>query len=399
MSEVVPINNYRTKTSAAGQLAGYTLQYFRALLRLLQCEIDEAVSVERLGDVSVHKNDGQLLLEEDKSSITDNPASDLSIDLWKTLYNWIQFLVESNTDVSKCRFVLYVLSPVAPRPLLDKFNAVRNQKTANDAILEATTIIANSSSKEIARYANAVLEKNRKIFQQLLMRLDVETNEREIEIEEEIRNQLRKYSIQENRLDELKNHYLGWLITRINGDIRANNCPIIYKDEFLKENMAFVNSIRSNSLVDYSSSDRPTEEELAAEAVSDKVYVKQLQAIEIGQAKMIQACSDYLRVSINRQQWIENELISPEEADEFESKLCSAYEREKERIELEASDSDDVKKGRLLLNACEGQQVRISDRDPVDRTIPGTYHHLSDDRRVGWHPKWKSLFCKGEKNI
>jgi hypothetical protein len=49
-----------------------------------------------------------------------------------------------------------------------------------------------------------------------------------------------------------------------------------------------------------------------------------------------------------------------------------------------------------LLHACEGQQIKIAERDPVDRTIPGTYHHLSDDCRVGWHPQWESMFKTGD---
>ena len=220
------------------------------------------------------------------------------------------------------------------------------------------------------------------------------TTKREQDIDEEITKELLGAMFPENRLDEIKKHYLGWLITRITGDIREKKCPIIYKEEFVKENQAFANSIRSRSLVDYSLSNQPSEEELAEEAISDKVYVRQLQAIAVDQTKMIRACSDYYRASINRQMWIEKELVSPEAADEFEAKLCSAYEHEKERIELENGGLNDVQRGRLLLNACEGQQVRISDRDPVDRTIPGTYHHLSDDLRLGWHPSWENMFCK-----
>ena len=118
----------------------------------------------------------------------------------------------------------------------------------------------------------------------------------------------------------------------------------------------------------------------------------------IGKEKMIRACSDYFRAGINRHEWIERALISVEEADEFERKLYSAYEGEKERIDLECFGLSDIDKGRLLLNACERQQVKIADRDPVDRTIPGTYHHLSDDLRLGWHPKWEDMFCTQEEN-
>jgi len=398
MNDPTSAQNCSRDTSAAGQLVGYTLQYVRALLRLLQCKIGEAVSVEHLSDVTVHQNDGQLILEEDKSSINGNPVGDLSVNLWKTLYNWVSFLADSNTDVARCRFVLCVVSPIAPRSLLDAFASVKDKKSANVAIQKARKSVDTSSSKEIARYAQVVLHEHRSIFQQLLMRLEVSTNKNEEEIEGEIRNLLKGYMFPAARLDEIRNHFLSWLMTRICREIRDKRCPIIYKEEFVHENRAFVNSIRSQSLVDYSSSNHPNKEVLAEEAVSDKMYVKQLQAIKVGKEKMIRACSDYYRAGINRHEWIERELISVEEADEFEKKLYSAYEGEKERINLEFLGLSDIDKGQRLLNACERQQVRIADRDPVDRTIPGTYHHLSNDLRLGWHPKWEDMFCTQEEN-
>ena len=398
MNDSTSAQNRSRDTGAAGQLVGYTLQYVRALLRLLQCKLGEAVSIEHLSDVSVHLNGGQLILEEDKSSINGNPVGDLSVNLWKTLYNWVSFLADSNTDIARCRFVLCVVSPIAPRSLLNTFAAVKDKKSAYGAIQKARKKVDNSSSKEIARYAQVVLHEQRSIFQQLLMRLEVSTNKNEEEIEKEIRDLLIGAMFPAARLDEIRNHFHSWLMTRICREIRDRRCPIIYKEEFVQENRAFVNSIRSQSLVDYSSSNHPNKEELAEEAVSDKMYVKQLQAIKVDKEKMIRACSDYFRAGINRHEWIERELISIEEADEFEEKLYSAYEGEKESIDLEFCGLSDIDKGRRLLNACERQQVRIADRDPVDRTIPGTYHHLSNDLRLGWHPKWKDMFCTQEEN-
>ena len=386
------------KSTASGQLAGYTVQYFRALLHLLRCEIGESVSIEHLGDVAVFQNDGRLLMEEDKSSINDNPVGDLSSDLWKTLYNWIQFLVDANVKVANCHFLLYVVSPFAPRSLLAKFSSANNQKSVNEAIQKAKQTVETSSSAEIRHYAKVVLEDNIKLFRQILLNFEVVTNESEREIVSEIMNAIRSFSmIPENRLEEVKNHYLGWVVNKIIDEIRNKNCPIIDKDEFVRQNLAFINHVRRGSLVDYSLSNQPTQEELEVEALSDKNYIKQLQAIDISREKMIDACSDYFRAGINRHTWIENELISPEEADEFEAKLCSAYKLEKDRIDLEEEGADDKRKGRLLLNACERQQIKIADMDPVDRTIPGTYHHLSDDLKLGWHPQWHSLFF-GERS-
>lgn len=77
-------------TEVPGQLFGYTLQYPRAYLRLLQIPKDASVCIEEIGDVGIYYSDGNKLAEEDKSTIRNvNPVSNKSENLWKTFYNWI----------------------------------------------------------------------------------------------------------------------------------------------------------------------------------------------------------------------------------------------------------------------------------------------------------------------
>jgi hypothetical protein len=66
---MLPQQNFHVNSTAPGQLAGYTVQYFRALHRLLQCRPGESVSIEHIGDVAVNQPGGKIVLEEDKSSI------------------------------------------------------------------------------------------------------------------------------------------------------------------------------------------------------------------------------------------------------------------------------------------------------------------------------------------
>ena len=232
------------------------------------------------------------------------------------------------------------------------------------------------------------------MFRDLVLRLEIQSVKAEEDIEEDIRNILRGWVIPENRLDEIKNHCLAWLIAKILSDIRRGRTPIIEHNDFRKENEAFFKEFRSGILADYSKGLLPDDNALAAEGQSDKVYVRQLQAIAVSDSKMMQACSDFYKAAINRHEWIERGLISPEAAEEFEGKLCSAFKNARERIELTNADADEVQKGKILLNTCEGRQERLAGLDVADRTIPGIYHHLSDDLRVGWHPRWESLFHK-----
>jgi hypothetical protein len=75
---------------APGQYLGYSLQVNRLLWHLLEAKPGSAVSLEVLGDVAVRSPSGDLTVEELKSRTTKaNPVSDRSVDLWKTIGNWV----------------------------------------------------------------------------------------------------------------------------------------------------------------------------------------------------------------------------------------------------------------------------------------------------------------------
>ena len=81
-------------SEARGQLLGYSLQFPRALLRLLECSPGDAIGIEIMGDVSKFLPGGTVLSEEDKSSISGNALTDKSVNLWKTFYNWSKLIIK-----------------------------------------------------------------------------------------------------------------------------------------------------------------------------------------------------------------------------------------------------------------------------------------------------------------
>ena len=316
----------------------------------------------------------------------------MSLNLWKTFRNWILYLKESKTNVDRCHFVLYVVAPSGKRTLLEAFSKATTPSAATRAIAKARDIVSKSASQDIMAYARIVLEENRTMFRDVICRLDVQSVDSEVMIEEKIRDVFRSWLISDTRLDESKNHCLGWLISKIVTEIRQHRTPIIEYDDFRRQNSAFFKEVRSGTLIDFSKDQMPDEATLADEGRSDKVYVRQLQAIEVSGEKMMRACSDYYKAEINRQMWIDKEMVSQDAAKDFEGRLCSAYENERERLELSPLDADDIQKGKLLLNACERRQERLAGMDVVDRFIPGTYHHLADECKLGWHPQWRAMF-------
>jgi hypothetical protein len=93
------------ESNAPGQLLGYVLQLPRALCHLLKGGPGDIVCVELLGDVATRSSSGETISEEDKSSISGNPLTDRSSNLWKTFSNWIDAVNEGilNASTTKTR--------------------------------------------------------------------------------------------------------------------------------------------------------------------------------------------------------------------------------------------------------------------------------------------------------
>lgn len=96
------------KTAAAGQYLGYSLQQLRLCHHLLKAPDGDTVSLEYLDDIAVHRSDGTLLLEQSKSALSGNPASDRAEDLWKSFANWADLCVSKTIDPKTTDFRLYV---------------------------------------------------------------------------------------------------------------------------------------------------------------------------------------------------------------------------------------------------------------------------------------------------
>src|SRR4051812_32187398 len=98
----------KTKNSVPGQYLGYALQPVRLCFHLLDAPHDALVSLEHIDDVAVHYACGAHLLEQSKSALSGNPASDRSVDLWKALANWADLCVAGTVPLTTTTFRYFV---------------------------------------------------------------------------------------------------------------------------------------------------------------------------------------------------------------------------------------------------------------------------------------------------
>jgi hypothetical protein len=121
--------------SAAGPALGYLAQVDYALLAALERMDDEddfAVSIETLDDIVFHDagSDDATDKWQTKHTIDQTRSlSDASIDLWKTLHNWIAEPGETRT-----RLVLLAVAPAGPTAALLRTGPDRDVRGAQQRL-------------------------------------------------------------------------------------------------------------------------------------------------------------------------------------------------------------------------------------------------------------------------
>jgi hypothetical protein len=160
-----PVQALKALATAAPQALGYSLQYTRLTVMLLEAPAGTACSLEVLDDVEASAPDGRKLLVQSKSALGDNPVSDRAISLWKSLYNWLRLIEHALVNPQQTTFELYV-SRKAEGKIVRSFHSAQTTEQARTALASARENLwgkrplfqlRKSLPKDLARYANAVL--------------------------------------------------------------------------------------------------------------------------------------------------------------------------------------------------------------------------------------------------
>lgn len=378
------------KSNAPGQLLGYALQFPRALYHLLKCGPGEAVSVEVLGDVATLTLEGGVIAEEDKSSIVGNPITDRSIDLWKTFSNWIIAIKNDDLDVIKTKFVLYS-NQSGREGIAAGFSSAQNRIEAQEVIDSAKEKLEDiKPGHDIWKYYDFVVNENEDLLLKVIERFELQIGSGVGY--EEVRYELLKNRVVKSQLEFFLEVLGGWLQKEIMTKIAKREPAIIYWEDFNKQFLVQFTRAHSRELIDFTIQITYEDEIIQNLVQTHPIYLKQLEEVNVTDEEIIEAVSDYLRADVNREKWIESEIIDEFVAKEFEEKLKKYWRNRKKSIGLAYKNLNDDEQGQLLLAECQSKTVLIRNMNPPSSTIAGTYHALADETLLGWHPNWEEKF-------
>lgn len=381
-------------SNAPGQFLGYAIQFPRVLFHLLEAGPGDIVCVEVLGDVATLTADGHLESEEDKSSINNNPLTDKSTDLWKTFYNWITDINSGVINIHKTTFILY--SNKSGRPgIVNTFNSATSKQEAENAILIAKDKLKDINKNHgIWKYYNVVVNQNEGLLVKVIQNF-------ELQIGfgagfDDIQKALVRKHLPIHQIPFVLKSISGWLQKELTEIIAAGQPARVKWEDFDRQVKVLFDRARRLELIDFTLQEPIDDSDIRQQVKIHPCYLQQLDAIECDADDIIEAVSDFLRAKVNRDKWIENEIIDEDIASDFQVKLLLFWGNQKKKIELTERNLSKNKQGYLLLLECKNRQETIRDMHPPSSTIAGTYHALADEIVLGWHPDWKQLIKKGK---
>ena len=379
-------------SDAPGQFLGFTLQIPRALFHLLNGYPGDVVCVEVNGDVLKTSVDGDVISEEDKSSVNSNPLTNKSTDLWKTFFNWITAINNGQLEIEKTVFLLYT-NKSGNAGIVDSFHLSKNKIEALKAISDAKIILKDIDKKhDIWKFYDFVMNNNEDMLAKIIQKFELQIGNGAGY--EEVERELLRMHINMNKIQLMIDGLTGWVQKELTTKIAAKELSMIKWQEFHNRFSVLLDRIRSSELIDFTNQNTFKEGDIQQHVKIKPCYLQQLDAIGASGDDMVEAVSNFLRAKVNRDKWIENELIDEEVADDFQKKLTSFWGNTQTRIEITEKNLSEKERGLLLLSDCKNRQETIRDMSLPSSTIAGTYHALADEPILGWHPNWKLLFKK-----
>jgi len=380
------------KSNAPGQFLGYSIQLPRALYHLLKSGPGDAVCIEGLGDVTTLTSDSCVIAEEDKSSITSNPLTDRSTNLWKTFSNWIEAINCGDLDVGKTKFILYC-NQSGSHGIVDEFNSAQNQLEAKNAIDYAKAELNDTKPEhDIWKYYNFVVNQHETLLLDVIERFELQVGNGAGY--DEVRNEIKVKLVPDNQIEFIMDNLSGWLLKEIIEKIKSRKLAVVSWDDFSRQFLVLIERIRKRELLDFTRVYPLSNEEVQKQVKIDPLYLRQLDVIGSSDDELIEAVIDFLKANTNRYEWIERGIIDEDIASDFESKLSTFWKNQRKRIKLTQSKLSEEEQGQLLYTDCKSRQETIREMSPPESTIAGTYHTLANEPVIGWHPNWDKLLSK-----
>ena len=396
-AKTAAVSQRRTpKRQVPGQALGYSVQFTRAVIRLLDSPAGASVTFEKIDDIGVVTTAGQTTAEQSKSVVsTHNPLADRAVAWWKTLASWVEAVAEQELRVDSTEFVLFVSRNVRGG---DIFGPIESATTiaagqsalehAKKALLgDATDLKGARLSKALRPFVETVFNADEDLVAKIVAKVSVIRGggSATASVEESLKRAL----VPVDLIRDVRDHAIGWVKRTIDEQLERGTGATVAVDEFRAELTAYIR--RHDQRTVLVSAARVSTAEAEAEASAARPYLRQLDFIGFDFDAKVKEARRFLSAAADRSNWATRGYVHAESFTELEDTLVHQWENKRRIRLLEDRARAETDTGALIFSDCSMHNATLQGLDVPPHFVPGSYHALSDSRRVGWHPRFEAL--------
>lgn len=385
-----------SKFSAADAALGYAYQVRCALLYSLihaRNDIDFEVGIETLDDVTFTTTGGEPieLLQTKHHVNSKSTVTDSAVDIWKTLRIWAE---ASQQGILPANAKLYLITTAnaSSGSAVAKLRVNSTDRDPEAALGSFNSIALSSQSQSNSQAYQSFLALTQEERLTLLNQIYVIDSAPNItDIDTELARQVRWLAPDEQE-EAFLQRLEGWWYRRVLNQLSKSGNLInsreidLYmqelREQFTREALPIDDDVVALEL-----------NEALQQSCQNRLFVKQVELVTKNTRRIGFAIRDYFRAYEQRARWLRQDIVLGLELDKYETQLVeeweSAYERMCDELGEENTEELMEKAGRALLDWAEINLFPIRPKVTAKFISTGSFHMLSDDGRVGWHPLFK----------
>lgn len=399
------------RTLVPDKLQGYLLQVRHMLYELISVD-DRIVSIEKLDDVAVEA-DGKVIAEQVKSvTSANNPIAERSSVFWKTLYNWCTY-IETGALPSGAimRFVVVSNGIVTPGSIQASFMNACSDSDAQKALADAKKSILGTAQDNFAtdmyaalpdsyrEYIRYLFDGNRtKIVCDMIksMEIEIHNNTYDEDLLNRFSNQV---GLPAEYVDLLLTDMLVWVTQTVESFTKDNKPAYISAAEYRKALNTQIRAYNTNAVL-RAVSQVPSKDEQSGEIERLDTYIRQLQLVEMDDATLYEAASDFLRAKIDKIEWAQRGIVHAQSFEDYHDALYRIWTNQKQLMGLQYR-TDAIACGKAVYFKCrnDSAQQKLQGVETPPFFGSGSLHDLAntpaDSPRIGWHPQYITLLKEG----
>ena len=386
-----------TNFSAQEPSLGYYHQIRFSLYLLLQNKDKDnpCIKLENLDDIVI-EDINRVDLYQTKlhiNSVAD--LTDRSSDFWKTIRVWSEAITSNLIDVESTIFTLITTANVGESSFIKNFKTNFDSPNIEDAlnkmlqISEETTNETNKKGYEA--FKNLTEEQQKK----LIANISIIDSSLSIEATFAALKKELKFSAPVGKIDIFLERLEGWWFQQCISMLCNQRDSIPLKELHQK-----ISDIRETFQLDNLPDDFADPiniDETELPDYEDRIFVRQLKLIAIRNNMLRNAISDFRRAFDQRSKWLREDLTNIAEYDRYEKQLQDYWNNIFSIVKDECEGLSDVDLERIGRDFYRKHYVdtvppyKIRDKFQSQYLTRGSCHMLADDKKIGWHPNFKTL--------